>query len=212
MTEQELYQIVSEAVNGSKSPANMKLPEPELITYYTLENERKIWIDLSVDAMLLEYERMILRWNMEDKGKDPSDRKPIWIYLFNYGGSLDIMWSFIDIISASKTPVYTVNMGCCASAAAIIFVSGHKRFMMPMASVMIHKGSAQIAGDGQKVIDQADSYKKELKKMRNFITDHTSIPSRTLSSKQNNDWEIDAEYCLEHGVCDVIVSSLDDVI
>ena len=146
MTEQDLYQIVSEAVNGSKSPANMKLPEPELITYYTLENERKIWIDLSVDAMLLEYERMILRWNMEDKGKDPSDRKPIWIYLFNYGGSLDIMWSFIDIISTSKTPVYTVNMGCCASAAAIIFVSGHKRFMMPMASVMIHKGSAQIAG------------------------------------------------------------------
>jgi ATP-dependent Clp protease protease subunit len=103
-------------------------------------------------------------------------------------------------------------MGYCASAAAIIFVSGHKRFMMPLSSVMIHKGSAQIAGDAQKVIDQADSYKKEIKKMRDFIADHTSIPSRTLSSKQNNDWEIDAEYCLEHKVCDVVVSTLDDII
>lgn len=162
--------------------------------------------------MLLEYERMILRWNVEDKGKPSEERKPIWIYLFNYGGSTDVMWSFVDMIQVSKTPIYTVNMGQCASAAGIIFIAGHKRFMMPCATLMIHKGAAKFAGDGQKVLDQADSYKKELKRMRDFVTAHTDIPSRTLSSKQNNDWEIDAEYCLEHRVCDVIVSTLDDVI
>lgn len=162
--------------------------------------------------MILEYERLILRWNMEDKGKPALERKPIWIYLCNYGGSADMMWSFVDMIKASKTPVYTVNMGQCASAAGIIFIAGHKRFMMPRATLMIHKGAAQFAGDGQKILDQADSYKKDLKKMRDFVTAHTSIPQRTLSSKQNNDWEIDADYCLEHNVCDVIVTSLDDII
>ena len=213
MHEQDLVTIIRETVQDAvHSPANLKLPDPELVSFYDLEKDRKIWVDISVDAMLLEYERMILRWNMEDKGKPKEERKPIWIYLFNYGGSLDVMWSFVDIIAASQTPVYTVNMGYCASAAAIIFVSGHKRFMMPLASVMIHKGSAQIAGDAQKVLDQADSYKKEIKKMRDFIASHTSIPARTLSSKQNNDWEIDSKYCLDHKVCDVVVESLDDII
>lgn len=177
-----------------------------------LEDQRKIWIDISVDAMILEYERLILRWNMQDKGIDPSQRKPIWIYLCNYGGSADMMWSFIDMIQTSRTPIYTVNMGQCASAAGIIFIAGHKRFMMPRATLMIHKGNALFAGDGQKILDQADSYKKDIKQMRDFITKYTTIPPRTLSSKQNNDWEIDAAYCLEHNVCDVIVSSLDDII
>lgn len=91
-----------------------------------------------------------------------SERKPIWIYLHNYGGNFDLEWSLIDVITASKTPIYTVNMGVCASAAADIFIAGHKRFMLPNARVMIHQGSTSLCGDTQKVFDAIDDYKRQL--------------------------------------------------
>ena len=194
------------------SGANWKLPDPELVNLYCLSKERKIFIDLNVDATILEYERMILLWNMEDKGVPVEKRKPIWIYLMNYGGSLDMCYSFIDTIMASVTPVYTVNMGQCASAAGLIFMAGKQRFMMPNAVVMIHEGSGAIAGDAGKIMDQADSYKEQLKHMKDYIMSRTEIPLKLLNKKRSNDWEIPAKDCLEMKVCDKIIESLDDII
>ena len=91
--------------------------------------------------------RMILRWNMEDAGTPPESRKPIWLYIESIGGNAIYMWTLIDAIFASVTPVYTVNMGLAASAAGLIFMAGSKRFMMPRAKVMIHEGSASFEGD-----------------------------------------------------------------
>ena len=149
---------------------------------------------------------------MEDRGLLPDERKPIWLYIMSYGGDIDYMWSVIDTIMMSVTPVYTVNMGVAASAAALIFLAGKKRLMMPTAKMIIHEGSAQLAGDAVKVMDQSESYRKQLKQMKEFVLAHSEIPRQQLMKKRNNDWELDATYCIENGACDMIVRTLDDVI
>ena len=149
---------------------------------------------------------------MEDKGKPVEERKPIRIYLMNYGGDIDAMWSFVDMMNLSKTPIYTINMGQCASAAGIIFMAGHKRIMMPNATVMIHEGSGAFSGDANKVMDHVESYKATIKKMKEFILSNTRIEAKLLNKKRNADWEIDAQFCLEYGVCDQIAETLDDII
>lgn len=189
-----------------------KLPDPATFNFYWYADRRKLWIDMEVDASIVEFERMILRWNLQDSGKLPEEREPIWIYLMNYGGDADMMWSMVDIIELSETPIYTVNMGNCSSAAAIIFIAGKKRFMMPGAKVMIHEGSGEFEGDATKVLDHAAAYKAMLARMNKFILDHTNIQPRMLSKKRSNDWEIDAKTCLEYGVCDVIPKSLNDIL
>lgn len=194
------------------SGANYKLPDPELVTWYRMSKERKIWIDLTVDTTIPEYERLILLWNMEDRDVPVEQRKPIWIYLMNYGGSLDMCYSMIDVITMSKTPVYTVNMGQCASAAGLIFMAGQKRFMLPNATVMIHEGSAAIAGDAGKIMDQADSYKEQIKHMKEYILSRTEIPLKLLNKKRSNDWDVSAKDCLAMKICDMIVESLDEII
>lgn len=188
------------------------MPSPDEISYFKLEKERKIYLDTIVDGELLSLHRMILRWNMEDAGKKPEERKPIWIYIMSPGGDLDVMWALLDAIAASVTPVYTVNIGTAASAASLIFMAGHKRFMMPNAKVMIHEGSAQVGGDAVKVIDFSENYKKELKRMKSFILARTTIPAAQLNKKRSNDWEIDAQFCLENNVCDKIITSIEEVI
>lgn len=188
------------------------LPDPDHISYYVLEKDRKIYIDYEIGCELLTCQRMIMRWNMEDRGKPVEERKPITLYIMSYGGDVDYMWSFIDTVMTSKTPVVTVNMGVCASAASLIFLSADTRYMMPRAKVVVHEGSAQLSGDAVKVMDASESYKKTLKQMKQFILERTNIPAASLNRKRNNDWELDAAYCLENGVCTKIIDSLDEVI
>lgn len=192
--------------------AGHALPDSDLVSNWALEKERKVYFDIDVGADLLTIQRLILRWNMEDRGIPASERKPIWLYIFSYGGDIDYMWSALDTIKTSVTPIYTVNLGVAASAAALIFISGHKRFMMPSAKVTIHEGSAQLSGDAVKVMDQSESYKKQLKQMKMFVLENTEIPRAQLMKKRNNDWELDAAYCMEHKVCEQIVSTMDDII
>ena len=165
-----------------------------------------------MDATVLEYIRLIMRWNMEDVGLPAEERVPIKIMLFNYGGNFDLEWAMIDAIEMSKTPVWTINMGICASAAADIFIAGKKRLMMPNAKLMIHQGNAGFEGDAQKVFDQTKNYKAQLDKIKNYTLEHTEIPVKTFNKYINNDWWLTAEECLKYKVCDRIVESLDEII
>ena len=188
------------------------LPDPDMLSYYVLLKERKIYLDCEIGEDILPIQRMILRWNAEDKGKLIEDRVPIKLYIFSPGGDIDYMWSLVDTIQLSATPVYTYNMGFTASAAALIFLAGHKRYMFPNGKLIIHEGSAQLAGDAVKIMDATDSYRDELRRMKAFILERTNIPKATLNKKRNNDWTLDAATCLSMGACDGIIHSIEDIV
>ena len=188
------------------------VPDSDDVSRLDLEGQRKIWLDDDIGYNVIEIQRLIMRWNIADKGVAPELRKPIWLYIMSYGGDLDYMWSLIDTIEMSRTPVYTVNVGVAASAASLIFLAGHKRFMLPKSNLIIHEGSAQLAGDAIKVMDQSESYKQQLKQMKDYILERTEIPRNQLMRKRSNDWFVDAKYCLENKACDAIVTTLDEII
>ncbi|MCQ2458283.1 MAG: ATP-dependent Clp protease proteolytic subunit [Clostridia bacterium] len=203
---------IPEAVRTIIVRQNPGLPMPDLVSYYVLENDRKLYLDGDVDNNILNQQRMILRWNMEDAGKPEEERRPIYLYIFSTGGDVDVMWSLVDAIETSETPVYTVNMGVAASAAGIIYLAGHKRFMMPRSRLVIHEGSACMAGDAVKVMDASESYKRMIRQMKDYIISKTKISSATLNRQRCHDWELDATYCLEHGACEKVVNSIADVL
>ena len=188
------------------------VPDSDDVSRLDLEAQRKIWLDDDIGYNVIEIQRLIMRWNIADKGVAPEMRKPIWLYIMSYGGDLDYMWSLIDTIEMSRTPVYTVNVGVAASAASLIFLAGHKRYMLPKSNLIIHEGSAQLAGDAIKVMDQSESYKQQLTQMKDYILERTEIPRNQLMRKRSNDWFVDAKYCLENKACDAIVTTLDEII
>ena len=69
---------------------NLKLPDPDLITYYKNLDNRILWIDSEIDSQTLEFAKNILDWNREDKGKTQEERKPIKLLFYSYGGDLDV--------------------------------------------------------------------------------------------------------------------------
>ena len=82
----------------------------------------------------------ILDINREDEAaRIPiEDRKPIKCLIANRGGSADAANTMVDIIALSKTPVWGIALGVCASAASMIYLACHKRFALQSASFLFH--------------------------------------------------------------------------
>lgn len=192
--------------------ADPNFPDPDYLAYHQLLKDRIIYLETEVNESMLRLHKQIMLWNAEDAGKPVEERKPIRIVIMSYGGIGDFMWMLVDAIQMSKTPVYTYNIGVAHSSAGLIFMAGQKRFMTPNATMIIHEGSAGFEGDAGKVLDASESYKKVLKKMKDYILAKTDIPKATLNRKKANDWELNAEDCLKFKVCDEIIDSIDSIL
>lgn len=205
--------IANIAGNLSIDLPDQTLPEPDFVNYWQLLQDRKVYLDFEITpASVMGLHRQILMLNMQDKDIPVEERKPLIVYIMSPGGDLDAMYMMTDAFAMSKTPIYTVNVGIAASAAALVFMGGHKRFMTPTAKVLIHEGSAKLEGDAGKIMDATDTYKQELKQMKDYIMSRTRVPKNLLNKKRSNDWTLTAQECLDFGICDKIIESWDEVL
>lgn len=194
--------------------ANLQLPDPELLTYYKGLTQRTIWIDEEIDKDCLEYIKQIHLWNLEDSqaGLPIEKRQPIKIMFYSYGGDLDIHLSLIDAITLSMTPVYGYNMGVACSAAALIYLSCHKRYCLPSAYFLLHRGSVGPLPEMSynELIAAIDDYKDKVENFIQFIEEKTHIPHEVLIKELAGDWYIPASEALKWGICDTILVSMDE--
>lgn len=66
---------------------------------------RKLYLNEGIDqCSVAEIVEHILRYNSDDKGLDPTERKPILLYVVSEGGEVDSGFELIDTIQCSKTP------------------------------------------------------------------------------------------------------------
>lgn len=202
-----------------KKLENLQLPDPDLLHQYEDEEARRIYLEGAIgtenDPMndnSIGIIKRILRYNREDKGLPPEERKPIMLYIDSPGGDVTGALVLCHIIMTSKTPVYTVNMCACFSASGVILVCGHKRYALKGSSVLIHSGSTYIGGTRE----QADSAKKFVdksdKKFNEILFKKTKIDQKTYRSKAPKDWFLDDEECLKYGLIDKIVDDLDEIL
>ena len=191
------------------SIANMQLPDPDLRNYYRDETNRIFWIDSNVDDNTLNLVKMIIRCNLEDRGKKVEERIPIKVMINSGGGDVQVMMTIIKSIKISKTPVHTICFSSAMSAAAEILAAGHKRYALPGTCVMVHSGSCSYGG----TMEQAESCKKYVDALTKRATDefvvNTNINAKTLKKKGASDWYMDENEALENGVIDAIITDLD---
>lgn len=192
---------------------NLQLPSPELLMYYKNLDNRVIWLDTHVDEMWLEYERQIIEWNREDKGLPIDQRKPIKLMFFSYGGSLDINYSFIDLIQKSKTPIWGINMGQACSAACFIFIACHKRFAMPRSSFLIHQGGVDggFSGTYEQVVAAIMEYQRQMDELGKYLIEYTKITQEILDERFASEWYLTADDAVVLGVADKIIEDIDEI-
>ena len=192
--------------------ANVQLPDPQLYTYYINLDERKIWLDYDIDENTLEVVKQILRWNKEDAGKEPSDRKPIKIYIYCIGGKNEPSIALINVCEISVTPIYTYNIGLAMSNGLDILLAGHKRFCLCGSSALIHSGSVGMAGTSEQVKSASDNYTKQLKWYEDYELRRTTITKAEFKKHKGKDWYLSAEEQLKFGVVNQIISDISDLL
>ena len=191
----------------------LQLPDPELVQYYEDQANRVIWILDEISNEGYEWIDFIIRCNREDAGKPIEERKPIKCYIANHGGSVEVTNTLVDVIEASRTPVYAYAIGMCASAASMIFLACDKRFAMRNATFMFHQGSCSgLSGTFSEIAAFMEDYQKEIQHLTEFYKTHTTFPPEVIEEKLQNDWYIYPEEGLENGVIDAIVTDLDELL
>lgn len=190
--------------------ANLQLPDPELLEFYKNIDNRMYWIDSEIDNYSLELIKYILTWNGEDKKLciPIEQRKPIKLFFFSPGGDIDINYALIDTIELSQTPIIGINIGQCASAAAFIFLSCHKRYMLPHSYFLFHQGSGTIAGNFGEICAQMQDYQQQVDELAAFMIKHTNYTKEEIEDNIVNEWYVRKDEALNKRVCDGIIDDI----
>ena len=190
---------------------NLQLADPELLTYYRNLERRVIWLDSELDNNWLEFGKYILDWNRLDKGVPVEERTPIKLYFFSPGGDLDINNFFIDIVKKSKTPVIGINMGIAYSGGAFTYLACHKRYVMPKASFLLHKGSAEgFSGTAQQIEEITAQYKKQVNALKDYLVE-CGLDKKLVNKKMGGEWFIDSEEAVKLGIAHSVVTDIDEI-
>jgi ATP-dependent Clp protease protease subunit len=185
------------------------LPPPFIRNYYRDEEERIYRLDHDLSDEDLALLDLILRCNKADKGKPIEERGPIKVYISTYGGDVTTLWTLIQAIQTSKTPVWTINISFAYSAGAELLTAGHKRFALKGTQTMFHRGSCFFGGE-QGVVESTKKHFDGIeKKLTDFLMSHTRIDPKFYKKKASSDIYMDEDEALKNGVIDVVVDDFD---
>ena len=108
----------------------------------------------------------------------------------------------IDVILASKIPIYTIIEGATASAGTLISVVGTKRFICPSAYMLIHQLSSEFWGKMNEIEDDYKNLQVLMQRIKNIYKQHTSVPKKQMAEILKHDLWWDSEKCIEFGLAD----------
>lgn len=178
------------------------------IFYYKDLQQRKIYLNDQINSTSVEEPiRRILQFNREDEndGIEPENRKPILIYLTSIGGSLIDGFALIDVITNSKTPVYTINIGYQYSMGFLIGLAGHKRFAFKNSQFLLHDGYTATGDSTMKAFDNYEFQRRVEMRTRDYILGLTKISEEAYNEKLRVEWYMFADDAKENGVIDYII-------
>lgn len=178
---------------------------------------RTIYINNIIDEPTSEsITYMIMKYNRDDKGKSIEDRKPIFIYINSLGGSVSDGFAIIDAVVASKTPVYTVNIGTSYSMGFLIFLSGTKRYATINSTFLCHEGSSSVYDTMSKAKDRMEFENNQMEKhIMDYVLSRTHISESLYQEQYRKEWYMYPEEAKKLGVVTDIVGidcDIDDII
>lgn len=145
----------------------------------------------------------------DDLNLPVEERQPIKIFIDSCGGDLCATLTMVDAIEASKTPVWTINIGTAYSGGFFTFIAGHKKFAYPHASFLFHEGSTSTGGTSGQFENYTAFYKKQLAGLKDLVIKYTKITEEEYEKIKREDVWYDTKDALEKGIVDEVVTSLE---
>ena len=192
--------------------ATYQLAAPELVDYWKDYKKRIIYLIGEITSDNLDLVQKIVQWNMDDYGIPIEQREPIKVCIFSEGGDLDTQNAIVSTMLASETPIYTINLNRCCSAAALIYLAGSQRFALENCYWLFHKGSAGFSGSYNEVMSQIETYAHDVSNLVEYIKSRTDFEEEYLEEQIGGEFYVFKEEALKNNVCHKYISSINEIL
>lgn len=195
---------LEELLGQDYSPINInETLETEMVTSRTLYLSEEVGLD-TVNYII----QLIHKFNRDDYDIPVNERQPITIYIDSVGGDLYRCLSLTSTIRASKTPIIGVGQGMIASAALILYLSTHYKYLSRFATVLYHELRAASDTETLREMQNKIAHYAQLQDtLDNFISENTTVPLKVLKNKRkrNLDWYISLEDLTKYKFYDELI-------
>jgi ATP-dependent Clp protease protease subunit len=143
--------------------------------------------------------------------EDPAADVALWIN--SPGGSVPSMLAIRDIMRLVPCDVSTLALGLACSAGQFLLSAGAKgkRFALPHARILMHRGSSGIGGSAVDIEVQADDLRYTVDTVLGLIAADTGQPVERIFDDSLHDHWYTAEQARDFGFVDEIVGSFGQV-
>ncbi len=190
---------LNELLNGGS------LPDPVMYQYYKNLKQRKIVINESIGAEIVEMVILPLL-EMDNDGSG----EPIEIVLCTCGGSLFDGMALCDVIDNLKCPTTITVITYAYSMGGIILMAGYNnpnvtRRCYKHSTALLHSGSTYLEGHSTGVKDQFEFNQKFEEKIKEYTISHSKISIEEYEKMERYEWYMTSDTMLEKGLVDEII-------
>src|ERR1700759_3122543 len=143
--------------------------------------------------------------------EDPDTDVALWIN--SPGGSVPSMLAIRDVMRLVPCDVSTLALGLACSAGQFLLSAGTKgkRYALPHARILMHRGSAGIGGSAVDIEVQADDLRHTVDTVLGLISADTGQSVERIFDDSLHDHWYPAEEARDYGFIDEIVGTFDQV-
>ena len=141
-----------------------------------------------------------LTYTLQVKSLEFSFEPHINLHIYSPGGDAFMGFHIYEFIKKNKVPIYTHINGNIASAATFMFLAGHKRFMTPFSTILIHQLSTGFLGKYEDLKDEYKNSSELMKIIKNLYAENTTMKKKDLDSILQRELFLGYQDCLKNGI------------
>jgi ATP-dependent Clp endopeptidase proteolytic subunit ClpP len=131
---------------------------------------------------------------------------PIYLHINSEGGEIYAALSVVDTIKNSKIEIHSIIEGCAASAATLISIVCHRRYITENSHMLIHQLTSGFWGKMNEIEDDIVNLNRLMVVMKNIYRENSNLSNSKLSNYLKKDILWSADTCVKNGLVDAIYS------
>lgn len=132
-------------------------------------------------------------------------KPPIELYISSDGGEVFSAFSAVDRIISSPVEIHSYVEGMTASAATLLSVCAHKRYIRKNSFMLIHEVRGGLWGPFEEIKEEVKNLELVMSYIKSIYIKHTKFIENELNDMLKQDLYLDANDCLKYGLVDFIV-------
>lgn len=169
--------------------------------YDDVNQDTALNLSKKIKSLSLKLQELELKYDLDQPPK-------IYLHINSFGGCIFSAFNVVDTILQSSVPVVTIIEGASASAATLISIAGHERWMGEYAYCLIHQLSSGTWGKMMEIEDDFDNLKELTRRIKEHYRRFTKnkLKGAKLAKVLEHDIWWTSKDCLELGLIDKIIT------